>query len=59
MAGILMALLAPGRVDGRRVRLALSLPVYGPLQSLAVLRALCGLARCPHFWAKTPRGAGR
>ncbi|MFN7178553.1 glycosyltransferase family 2 protein [Hyphomonas sp.] len=57
MAGILMALLAPGRVDGRRVRLALSLPVYWPLQSLAMLRAIYGLARCPHFWAKTPHGA--
>lgn len=58
-AGILMALLAPGRVDMRRVNLALSLPVYWPLQSLAMMRALYGLARCPHFWAKTPHGAAR
>lgn len=56
-AGILMALLAPGRKDARRLVLALSLPVYWPLQSLAMLRALYGLARCPHFWAKTPHGA--
>lgn len=55
-AGILMALLAPGRKDGRRLMLALTLPVYWPLQSLAIVRALYGLARCPHFWAKIPHG---
>jgi cellulose synthase/poly-beta-1,6-N-acetylglucosamine synthase-like glycosyltransferase len=55
--GILMALLAPGRKDASRLMLALSLPVYWPLQSLAMLRALYGLARCPHFWAKTPHNA--
>lgn len=58
-AGIVMALTAPGRKDAQRLVLALSLPVYWPLQSLAMLRALYGLARCPHFWAKTPHGAGR
>lgn len=59
MAGILMALAAPGRKDARRLMLALSLPVYWPLQSLAMLRALYGLVKCPHFWAKTPHGARR
>ncbi|MFN4225632.1 MAG: glycosyltransferase family 2 protein [Hyphomonas sp.] len=49
-----MAVLAPGKLTLRRMFLALTLPVYWPLQSLAMLRALYGLACCPHFWAKTP-----
>lgn len=49
-----MAMLAPGKLTLRRMFLALTLPVYWPLQSLAMLRALYGLACCPHFWAKTP-----
>lgn len=53
-AGILMAIAAPGRRDARRLMLALSLPLYWPLQSLAMARALYSLARRPHFWAKTP-----
>ena len=53
-AGIAMALWAPGRKDWRRWVLAVSLPLYWPLQSAAMVRAICGLARCPHFWAKTP-----
>jgi cellulose synthase/poly-beta-1,6-N-acetylglucosamine synthase-like glycosyltransferase len=53
-AGMAMALAAPGRKDGRRVWLALTLPLYWPLQTLAMMRALYGLAKCPHFWAKTP-----
>jgi glycosyltransferase XagB len=53
-AGILMAFAAPGRKDWRRLGLALTLPVYWPLQSIAMGRALYGLAKCPHFWAKTP-----
>jgi hypothetical protein len=32
-------------------------PVYWPLQSIAMGRALYGLAKCPHFWAKTPHRA--
>jgi len=26
-----------------------------PLQSIAMVRALYGRAKCPHVWAKTPR----
>lgn len=55
-AGILMALAAPGKKNMRRVLLALSMPVYWPLQSVAMARALYSLARRPHFWAKTPHG---
>ena len=55
-AGIVMALAAPGQRDGRRLLLAFSLPLYWPLQSLAMARALYSLARRPHFWAKTPHG---
>jgi cellulose synthase/poly-beta-1,6-N-acetylglucosamine synthase-like glycosyltransferase len=53
-AGTAMALAAPGQKDGRRVWLAATLPLYWPLQSIAMVRALYGLAKCPHFWAKTP-----
>ncbi|MFN3911630.1 glycosyltransferase family 2 protein [Hyphomonas sp.] len=53
-AGIAMALLAPGPKGWRRWMLAASLPLYWPLQSIAMARALYGLAKCPHFWAKTP-----
>jgi len=55
-AGILMALAAPGKQDMRRLLLALTLPAYWPLQSVAMARALYSLARRPHFWAKTPHG---
>lgn len=53
-AGILMALGAPGPKTSQRVLLVFTLPVYWPLQSIAMGRALYGLAKCPHFWAKTP-----
>lgn len=39
-AGMAMALAAPGRKDGQRVWLALTLPFYWPLQTLAMMRAL-------------------
>lgn len=55
-ASLLMALAAPGKKDMRRFLLALSLPAYWPLQSVAMARALYSLARRPHFWAKTPHG---
>jgi hypothetical protein len=58
-AGIAMALAAPGQLGVRRLWLALTLPLYWPLQTIAMGRAIYGLARCPHFWAKTPhRPAG-
>lgn len=53
-AGMAMALAAPGKKDWRRLVLAATLPVYWPLQSIAMGRAIYGLAKCPHFWAKTP-----
>lgn len=56
-AGMVMALAAPGRKDWRRWLLAATLPLYWPLQSAAMVRALYGLVRCPHFWAKTPHTA--
>lgn len=55
-AGILMAFFAPGARDWRRLVLALTQPLYWPLQSLAMMRAIYGLVRRPHFWAKTPHG---
>jgi glycosyltransferase XagB len=57
IAGMAMALGAPGRKDWRRWGLAATLPLYWPLQSIAMIRALYGLVRCPHFWAKTPHSA--
>ena len=55
-ASIAMALAAPGRRDLRRLMLAITLPAYWPLQSVAMVRAIYSLARRPHFWAKTPHG---
>lgn len=55
-AGIVMVYFAPGRRGAGRLLLALTLPLYWPLQSLAMLRALYGLFRQPHYWAKTPHG---
>jgi hypothetical protein len=37
--------------------LAATLPLYWPLQSVAMARALYDLAKCSHFWAKTPHRA--
>lgn len=54
LASILMAAAAPGRVSARRLLLAVTSPLYWPLQSLAMGRAVYSLVRCPHFWAKTP-----
>lgn len=56
-AGILMAVAAPGEKTAPRLILAMTLPAYWPLQSIAMARALYSLARRPHFWAKTPHGA--
>lgn len=56
-AGVLMALAAPGKKGLARILLALTLPAYWPLQSIAMARALYSLARRPHYWAKTPHGA--
>lgn len=55
-ASIAMALAAPGERDLRRYVLAFTLPLYWPLQSIAMVRAVYSLVRRPHFWAKTPHG---
>jgi cellulose synthase/poly-beta-1,6-N-acetylglucosamine synthase-like glycosyltransferase len=52
--GAAVAFAAPGKKDWNRLGLVLTLPLYWPLQSLAMIRALYGLWRAPHFWAKTP-----
>ena len=51
---VVSAALAPSPRGGRRVLDILPLPLYWPLQTLAMGRALWGLARTPHYWAKTP-----
>jgi cellulose synthase/poly-beta-1,6-N-acetylglucosamine synthase-like glycosyltransferase len=56
-AGAMIALAAPGQMGFRRIWHALTLPIYWPLQSAAMIRALYGLWNCPHFWAKTPHSA--
>ncbi len=45
---------APSPKKWRRAGLILTLPLYWPLQTLAMMRALYGLFRAPQFWAKTP-----
>ncbi|MEZ5998608.1 MAG: glycosyltransferase family 2 protein [Hyphomonas sp.] len=52
--GGLSAAIAPGRPFWRKVGDILTLPLYWPLQSLAMTRALWSLACRPHYWAKTP-----
>lgn len=54
IAGILLALTAPGKRGLGRLLLALTQPFYWPLQTLAMARAIYGLLRRPHYWAKTP-----
>ncbi len=54
----LAAALASGCGASRPLTL-LTLPLYWPLQSIAVARALYEMKRRPHYWAKTPHGAGR
>lgn len=56
LTNILMAFHAPGERGSRRVLLALTQPFYWPLQSVAMMRAIYGLCKQPHFWAKTPHG---
>ena len=50
------ALAATKTVAARRMQSVATLPLYWPLLSIATVRALYGLARTPHFWAKTPHG---
>jgi len=54
----LAAALASGEWSRKPVTL-LTLPLYWPLQSVAMVRALYEMKRKPHHWAKTPhRGRG-
>ncbi len=57
-ASALAAALASGAKHARPLTL-LTLPLYWPLQSIAVARALYEMKRKPHYWAKTPHGIGR
>jgi cellulose synthase/poly-beta-1,6-N-acetylglucosamine synthase-like glycosyltransferase len=43
----------------RRVLASLMAPVYLPLMSIAMLRALWEIRTRPHFWAKTPHGVAK
>nr|WP_321439939.1 glycosyltransferase [uncultured Hyphomonas sp.] len=52
--GGLSASLAPGSWHWRRLFDTLTLPLYWPLQTLAMIRALWSLWHTPHYWAKTP-----
>lgn len=52
-------LAAPGANWSVRLRALATLPLYWPLHSLAAARAVYGLARRPHFWAKTPHALTR
>jgi cellulose synthase/poly-beta-1,6-N-acetylglucosamine synthase-like glycosyltransferase len=57
--GVLSACLAPGAWNRQRIADILTLPLYWPLQTVAMARALWSLARTPHYWAKTPHEAAR
>ncbi|MEZ5955410.1 MAG: glycosyltransferase family 2 protein [Hyphomonas sp.] len=54
VTGALSAALAPGRPLWCKAGDILTLPLYWPLQTLAMVRALWSLVRRPHYWAKTP-----
>lgn len=54
----LAAALASGAGASRPMTL-LTLPLYWPLQSVAVIRAFYEMQRKPFYWAKTAHGAGR
>lgn len=55
----LAAIVATNRWSFQRIFSVATLPLYWPLLSIAAVRALYGLARTPHFWAKTPHGQSR
>ena len=52
-ASTIAAGLAADRRDAKLIEL-FSAPLYWPLQSIAMLRALVEMKLRPHFWAKTP-----
>ncbi len=53
---VLAAFVSPNIAGAERLKTVATLPLYWPLLSIATVRALYGLARTPHFWAKTPHG---
>ena len=53
---VIAALTATNSQSANRLRSVATLPLYWPLLTIATARALYGLARTPHFWAKTPHG---
>tara|TARA_R110000744_G_scaffold89472_1_gene173891 strand:- start:1261 stop:2643 length:1383 start_codon:yes stop_codon:yes gene_type:complete len=57
VAGVVTGVVAPGGWGWRPLIVALTAPLYWPLQTVAMARALYGLCHAPHFWAKTPHGA--
>ena len=57
VAGVVTGVAAPGGWGWRPLIVALTAPLYWPLQTVAMARALYGLCHAPHFWAKTPHGA--
>lgn len=52
--GAVSAWLVPGGVMRVRFVDVLTLPLYWPLQSVAMARAVCSLIKTPHYWVKTP-----
>lgn len=54
VTGALAELVAPGRWSFSRLAAIMTRPFYWPLQTLAAVIALYGLAVKPFFWAKTP-----
>lgn len=57
-ASVAFAAIATGGLRGRWLAV-LTLPLYWPLLSIALVRALWGLKTSPHYWAKTPHGVSR
>lgn len=51
---LLTDICAPGKWTFSRVLAVLTRPLYWPLQMLAAVKAVYGLAVRPSFWAKTP-----
>jgi cellulose synthase/poly-beta-1,6-N-acetylglucosamine synthase-like glycosyltransferase len=54
--GSVVAATLAARLDRLPARTLLTLPLYWPLLSLAMLKALVQMNSRPHFWAKTPHG---
>ncbi|KCZ92683.1 glycosyltransferase family 2 protein [Hyphomonas johnsonii] len=53
-ASLVTGLLAPRPKQAGYGFVLLTAPFYWPLQTIAMMRAVYGLLRMPHYWAKTP-----